>query len=145
MSSLCSSLEQCMLPRAHRSSGWRLVHHLLSIGVVVLTRQLLLHLRHLHQLPLRHQPGQLPDHRHVFGHGSGHLLELGVVIDESLKRRSQRVIKEKEKKEKQFSLDRTFMSAMDSSFSCPLGFFFWKSSIRFLMFVPISPKFRYKF
>lgn len=39
----------------------------------------------------------------------------------------------------------TFMSEMDSSFCCPLGFFFWKSSIRFLMLVPISPKFKYKF
>lgn len=42
-------------------------------------------------------------------------------------------------------LHLTFMSEMDSSFCWPLGFFFWKSSIRFLMLVPISPKFKYKF
>lgn len=40
---------------------------------------------------------------------------------------------------------RTFISAMDSSFCCSFGFFLWKSSIRFLMLVPISAKFRYMF
>ena len=39
----------------------------------------------------------------------------------------------------------TFMSEMDSSLCWSFGFFFWKSSIRFLMLVPISPKFRYRF
>lgn len=39
----------------------------------------------------------------------------------------------------------TFISAMDSSFCCSFGFLLWKSSIRFLMLVPISAKFRYMF
>lgn len=39
----------------------------------------------------------------------------------------------------------TFISAMDSSFCCSLGFLFWKSSMRFLMLLPISAKFRYMF
>lgn len=39
----------------------------------------------------------------------------------------------------------TFMSAIDSSFCCSLGFFFWKSSIRFFILLPISAKFRYIF
>lgn len=59
--------------------------HLLSVGVVVLTGQLLLHLRHLHQLPLRHQPGQLPHHRHMFGHSARHLLKLRVVVYKGLR------------------------------------------------------------
>lgn len=39
----------------------------------------------------------------------------------------------------------TFMSAIDSSFCCSFGFFFWKSSMRFFILLPISAKFRYIF
>ena len=136
--------------------------------MVVLTGQLLLHLRHLHQLTLRNQPRQLAHHRHVLGHGARHLLELRVVVDKRLRRKTsgQRHSWKRSDDASMSWFDfqtlsltlsiyitekrlgsscLTFMSEMDSSLWCPLGLFFWKSSIRFLMLVPISPKFRYRF
>lgn len=70
--------------------GWVLsLRYLESTGMVVLAGQLLLHFRHLQQVPLTNQSRELSHYRHVLRHRARHLLELRVILHKCLQRGNQ--------------------------------------------------------